>query len=160
MNKLQSQVREFHRTVLNQPSSPAPPALRTPVLRARLIAEEAIEAICGLVGGALAQSITYELMIKVLNDRAKKGKSGPNLIETIDGLGDLLVVSYGSFEDIGVDAEPFTDEIMRSNMDKVGGPIDEFGKQGKPPGWRDADIAGVLKSATEHDLVRRVMVEP
>jgi predicted HAD superfamily Cof-like phosphohydrolase len=146
MNRLQSQVREFHRTVLKQPHSPAAPELRTANLRARLIAEEAIETICGLVGGAQAQNIIHELIVQVLNQRAKKGKSGADLVEALDGLCDLAVVTYGTAEAIGVDLDPFTDEVMRSNMDKVGGPVDEHGKQGKPPGWRDADIKGVLTS--------------
>jgi len=151
MHKLQQQVRDFHREVLNQPHSPAVPQLRTPMLRARLIAEEAIEAICGLIGGAEAQNVIHELLIQVLNQRAKKGKIGPNLIEALDGLGDLAVVTYGSFEAIGVDAEPFTDEIMRSNMDKKGGHVDEHGKQHKPPGWRDADLVGVLERVMAED---------
>ncbi len=91
-----------------------------------------------------AQNVIYELLVKVLNDRAKKDKIGPNLVEALDGLSDLAVVTYGTAEAIGVDLDPFTDEVMRSNMDKVGGPIDEHGKMGKPPGWVDADIAGVL----------------
>ncbi len=144
MNKLQRMVREFHQTVVKQPYSPAPPMLRMPELRAMLIAEEAIETLCGLVGEAAAQSITHAMMVKVLQTRAQKRMAGANLEEALDGCGDLLVVTYGTFEAIGVDAEPFTDEIMRSNMAKVGGPVDEHGKMGKPPGWVDADIAGVL----------------
>jgi len=144
MNKLQRQVREFHKTVVKQPFSPAQPMLRMPELRSMLIGEEAFETICALVGEAAAQSIMQAMMIKVLQTRAQKRMAGADLVEAIDGCGDLLVVTYGTFEAIGVDAEPFTDEIMRSNMDKVGGPVDAHGKMGKPPGWRDADIAGVL----------------
>ncbi len=144
MNRLQSQVRDFHRTVLNQPSSPAEPMLRTPVLRARLIAEEAIETVCALLGGAEGQNVVHEMLHKVLQERARNKMEGPNLEEAIDGCIDTLVVTYGTLEAIGVDGEPFADEVMRSNMAKKNGPVDAHGKVGKPPGWTPPNIAGVL----------------
>ncbi len=149
MDKLQRQVRDFHRDVLKQPHGPAEPTLRMPELRAMLVAEEAIELVCALVGGAKGQTIVYEMLVKVLSDRAKAKMEGPNLVVAIDGIADTLVVAYGTAEAIGIDMEPFADEVMRSNMDKAGGPIDVNGKQGKPPGWRDADIAGVLDRLTK-----------
>lgn len=162
MDKLQRQVREFHQLVVKQPFSPAVPMLRMPDLRAMLVGEEAFETMCALVGEAQAQNIMHMMMVKVLQERARKKMYGASLVEAIDGCIDTLVVTYGTLEAIGVDGEPFADEIMRSNMDKVGGPVDEYGKMGKPPGWRDADIAGVLKkeiaAQEERDLVRRVMV--
>jgi predicted HAD superfamily Cof-like phosphohydrolase len=153
MDKLQRQVREFHQKVLNQPISPAAPELRDATLRARLIAEEAIETVCALVGGGTGQTVVQEMLIKVLSDRAKKKLSGPNLVEAIDGCIDTLVVTYGTLEAIGVDGEPFADEVMRSNFDKAGGPVDAFGKMGKPPGWRDADIEGVLKKVSFYNAL-------
>lgn len=146
MDKLQRQVREFHRDVVKQPYSPAEPMIRMGDLRARLVAEEAIELVCALVGGAKGQNIVHEMLHKVLQKRARNKMEGPNLIEALDGCGDTLVVTYGTFEAIGVDGEPFTDEIMRSNMAKLGGHVDEHGKQHKPPGWTPPDIAGVLAS--------------
>lgn len=154
MDKLQRQVREFHRDVLGQPYSPAEPMLRRPELRAMLLGEEAFETICALVGDAQAQTIMHAMIVKVLQERAKKKMTGPSIIEAIDGCVDTLVVAYGTLESIGVDGEPFADEVMRSNMDKLGGPIDANGKQGKPLGWRDADIKGVL------DKLQRATVEP
>ena len=74
----------------------------------------------------------------------RSGKLGPDLVEAIDGLCDIAVVTYGTAEDIGVDLEPFFDEVMRSNFAKVGGPVREDGKHLKPPGWTSPDIAGVL----------------
>lgn len=148
MDKLQRQVRQMHIEILNQPHSPAEPQIRTPELRARLIAEEAIETVCALVGGRAGQNIVHELLAKVLQDRAKNKMSGPDLKEAIDGCIDTLVVTYGTLEAIGVDGEPFADEVMRSNMAKKGGPVDAYGKIGKPEGWTPPDIAGVLANTS------------
>lgn len=144
MHKLQAQVRQMHREILNQPCSPAEPAIRCDELRARLIAEEAIETVYALVGCARGQTIVAAQMLAVLQERTKAGKTEPDLLEAIDGCADTLVVTYGTLEAIGVDGEPFTDEVMRSNMAKKGGPVDAGGKQLKPPGWTPPDIAGVL----------------
>lgn len=144
MHKLQSQVREMHREILDQPCSPAEPALRCVDLRARLIAEEAIETVYALVGCARGQTIVMGQMVSVLQERTRAGKTEPDLLEAIDGCADTLVVTYGTLEAIGVDGEPFTDEVMRSNMAKKGGPVDAGGKALKPPGWTPPDIAGVL----------------
>lgn len=144
MDKLQKQVREMHREILNQPCSPAEPALRCVDLRARLIAEEAIETVYALVGCARGQTVIMEQMISVLQERTRAGKTEPDLLEAIDGCADTLVVTYGTLEALGVDGEPFTDEVMRSNMAKKGGPVDAGGKALKPPGWAPPDIAGVL----------------
>jgi hypothetical protein len=45
MNRMQAQVREFHRVILSGPTSPAEPKFRNPELRARLVLEEAIETV-------------------------------------------------------------------------------------------------------------------
>ncbi len=41
----------------------------------------------------------------------------------------------------------FWDEVHRSNMAKVGGPIRGDGKRLKPEGWTPPDVAGVLAAA-------------
>lgn len=145
MWKAQEQVRDFHRAI-KQPHSPAEPKLRNQVLRARLILEEAIETVVGLLGARIAAEAVLEAMHKMA-DRMGNGEekyARPSLVETIDGLADTIVVCLGTAEDIGIDLEPFFDEVHRSNMAKVGGPIDATGKQLKPPGWVGPDIAGLL----------------
>jgi predicted HAD superfamily Cof-like phosphohydrolase len=149
MDKLQSQVRQMHIEVCHQPHSPAEPKLRMQELRALLIAEEAIETVCALVGGADGQTIVHEMLTKVLNSRVKANMEGPDLEEAIDGCIDTLVVVYGTLETIGVDGEPFADEVMRANMAKKGGPIDANGKIGKPEGWTPPDIKSVLKKCLD-----------
>lgn len=94
------------------------PQVRRPELRASLIEEEASETCAAMRGG--------------------------DLVESIDGLCDLLCVTYGAAVEFGVNLAPFWDEVHRTNMAKVGGPLREDGKRLKPPGWTPPDIAGVL----------------
>lgn len=141
----QAKVRELHKAY-GHPTAPAEPALRTPVLRAVLILEEAIETAIALVGVAKAQTLVHEKLVRVLEEHARSRRSSdPDLTEALDGCTDLLVVTYGTFEAIGVDAAPFFDEVHRANMAKIGGPRDATGKQLKPPGWSPPDIVGVLR---------------
>jgi predicted HAD superfamily Cof-like phosphohydrolase len=139
MHKPQQQVAELHREVVNAPTSPAEPKLRNPELRARLILEEAFETAVGLVGGYRATQLIGEQCREI--DPAAK----PDLVEAIDGCIDTLVVVYGTLEDIGVDAEPFFDEVHRANMAKRGGPMRADGKRLKPQGWKPPNIAGLLE---------------
>lgn len=154
MHKPQEQVRQFHREVLDQASSPAEPKFRNPQLRASLILEEAIETVVALVGSVKATELLVHAALEsdlltithdglAENDDPSTVKQ-PNLVEAIDGCIDTLVVTYGTLEDIGVDAEPFFDEVHRANMAKAGGPVRADGKRLKPPGWTPPDIAGVL----------------
>ncbi len=132
------------------PTSPADPGLRSQALRAALILEEAFETAVALVGAAAAQNIVHAQILTTLNKIAARKCSGePNLAEAIDGCMDVLVVTYGTMEVMGVDAEPFFDEVMRANMEKVGGPVREDGKILKPSGWSPPDITGVLRRMQE-----------
>jgi|SRR6267142_3374116 len=143
MDKSQRQVREFHKA-FDFPTSPAEPMLRTPELRANLIAEEAIETVIALVGTARAQTIVIGQLHQALQAATQAGETEPSLERAIDGLCDLKYVTDGMAEDIGIDLEPFSDEVHRSNMSKVGGTKREDGKLIKPATYSPPDIVGVL----------------
>ncbi len=149
MHKGQSQVREFHVMMGKQPTSPAEPAIRLGELRAKLILEEALETIEALVGSVSAYGLLRDATATLGQAAAKfadpKFGGDENLVEALDGVCDLLYVTYGCAEAIGVDIEPFFDEVHRSNMAKQGGAIREDGKYMKPPGWTAPDIAAVLE---------------
>lgn len=59
-------------------------------------------------------------------------------------LADLLYVVYGTFDQLGIDADAVFAEIHRANLAKAGGPVRADGKLLKPEGWQPADVAGVL----------------
>lgn len=119
-HSVQRDVEEFHRA-LDLPTHDTP-GIRRPELRAELIREEAAETVAAILCG--------------------------DLIQALDGCCDLLAVVYGTFAEFGVDAAPFWQEVHRTNMAKVGGPIRKDGKRLKPPGWTPPDLAGVLAAAT------------
>jgi predicted HAD superfamily Cof-like phosphohydrolase len=121
---IQSDVTDFHEA-FGIPIANSP-GIRRAELRAKLIEEEAKEA---------AAAIRAE-----------------DLVESIDGLCDLLCVVYGAALEFGIDLAPFWAEVHRPNMAKAGGPIREDGKVLKPEGWTRPDIAGVLARPEETDL--------
>ena len=119
--------------------------LREPMLRASLMLEEAMETACALVGASMAKALLSKIMLDIERKLAAGQMSDrPNIIEAIDGCIDTLVVTYGTLENIGVDAEPFWDEVHRANMAKTTGPVRADGKRMKPDGWVPPDIGGVL----------------
>lgn len=147
MHKPQDQVRDFHFRVVGGPTSPAEPALRDSRLRARLIAEEALEAMAGLVGSRAATRLARELCEEMDLERP----TDPDVAEVVDGLCDLIYVAYGTAEAVGVDLEPYFDEVHRTNMLKDGAvDVDGRGKKGgKPPGWTPPRIDEMLRAESE-----------
>lgn len=117
VNNQQAMVRQFHHHF--GCTIGHAPALRDIFLASELIQEEAEETINAILRG--------------------------DFIETIDGLCDLLYVTYGAGIRFGVDLEPFFAEVHKTNMAKVGGATREDGKILKPEGWQKPDIAGILE---------------
>lgn len=145
MNRWQYQVREFMRG-MGQPTSPAEPLLRDAELRARLILEEAVETAVALVGGERASLILEEYRRKVSWDQ-------PDIVEAVDGLCDLVYVTVGAAEAMGIDLSPHFEAVHTANMQKTIAVIDEHGKQGgKPPGWEapQKEIRRILEEQRTH----------
>lgn len=138
MHKPQHQVQQFHLAVAKQPTSPNIPAIRDGELRAALIIEEALETAAALVGCRRAAELVHE----ALSDMPTNAQ--PDLVAAIDGIVDTIYVAYGAAEALGIDLEPFYDEVHASNMAKANGKINAIGKLEKPADWTPPDIAGVL----------------
>lgn len=117
MNPMQQMVQDFHRKYDN-PSldNPELPDDATLVLRARLIVEEAGEFL--------------------------KAASHKDMIEMVDALCDILYVTFGTADVMGVDLEPFFNEVQRSNMTKEG--KDDSGKIQKGPNYSPPDLRSIL----------------
>lgn len=143
MSKLRDQVTAFHQAfgvpVLDRPQVPSEERVR---LRLNLIAEEFCELLeaCGCdidyLGDARRdiEDCIEEIWLKEAS-----------LPDIADALGDLDYVIEGTRLEFGIDGDPIADEIQRSNMAKVGGPVLPGGKIGKPADWTPPDIAGELK---------------
>jgi predicted HAD superfamily Cof-like phosphohydrolase len=137
---VQVDVEDFHRA-LGLPIGDTP-AVRRPELRAKLIMEEAAETAAALTG----RPTTYTLRTKADGSlmHTVEAPGGNPLVATLDGLCDILCVTYGTAVEAGCNLAPYWDEVHRSNMAKQGGPVREDGKQLKPPGWKPPDLAAVL----------------
>jgi HAD superfamily hydrolase (TIGR01509 family) len=126
-------IRQFHAAV--GPPMPSSPTLRDPdymALRQRLIEEE-YEEVTAVYQHLIAQQRAGEPLDPV-----------ESLTPLAHELADLLYVVYGALESCGVDADAVFAEVHRANLQKAGGPRREDGKILKPPGWRPADVRGVL----------------
>jgi len=120
MDKVQKGVQEFHEKYgCLTKYKPTMPDAQTRLLRARLIVEEAAEFMAAA--------------------------SNEDMVGMCDALADLLYVTYGTAVVMGVDMEPISDEVQRSNMTKDGGGQDSGGKIMKGPDFEDPDIVGVLR---------------
>jgi predicted HAD superfamily Cof-like phosphohydrolase len=118
MSPEQRMVKEFHAKYdLPRPAAPIMPSVKDRLRRARLISTEAAEFL----------------------EAADKG----DFVEMVDALADILVVTYGTAVEMGVDLEPVFAEVHRSNMSKNGG-LDSGGKVLKGPAFSPPDIAGAL----------------
>ena len=95
-----------------------------------------------------AESFPAELRIRLIEEEAAEfavaARAG-DLVGVLDALSDLLYVTYGAAVSLGVDIEPFFDEVHRSNMAKVGGTRRPDGKWLKPAGWQPPDLARILR---------------
>ena len=152
MEKLQKQVLEFHQAfdcVINhKPTAIDPHVAR---LRISLIEEEFNELIIALGFGRWGSGVIYN-----------NPNSPLDLVEVADALGDLLYVIHGTAVSCGIDLEPITDEIHRSNMSKVfpDGSVQrrEDGKILKPDNYSPANIEKLIQRQTDWWNFRRCSV--
>jgi predicted HAD superfamily Cof-like phosphohydrolase len=131
VNPWQKGVRDFH-VALDHPAPDKADASRVRrELRAALILEEALETVAAL-------GFRYiPLRMDKLDLRAVAEPDWPLVL---DGLCDLLYVTIGTAVELGIDLDPFFEEVHRANMAKVGGGYDANGKTRKPEGWQPPRI--------------------
>lgn len=148
MNTYQRMVEEFHQAT--DSTVGFDPDLRDNELRAKLILEEAVETAAAL-GFAVKAAMYYTPQLEAFkfDERNKvaefeKSYGLPDILDAIDGLADLLYVTFGSAVAWGIDLDPFFAEVHRANMDKLAGPKREDGKQLKPEGWKPPNIEKYL----------------
>lgn len=118
--QLTAMVREFMAMVKQEmPGSPVLPHHGICNLRMGLIAEELDEFLLAINAG--------------------------NVAGAVDALADLAYVVEGGFLAFGVNSAPILAEVHRSNMSKIGGGLDAYGKATKGPNYSPPDIAGELR---------------
>jgi predicted HAD superfamily Cof-like phosphohydrolase len=91
------------------------------------------------------RALRAELLLEELGE-ALFAMSTRNEIELADGLADLLYVTFGTFNQFAIPAEPVFAEVHRSNMTKSSGAADHNGDKGKTDSFSRADIRSVLNA--------------
>lgn len=112
MDKVQRQVREMMEALelpLPHQDSPGVDKLNYGLLR-RLVKEEAQEF----------DDAMRRLQVAMATDEIDYGKVVRAWADVIDGMCDLVVVVHNTSNAMGIDLEPFQDEVHRSNMAKKG----------------------------------------
>ena len=94
----------------------------------------------------------FKLYINLIEEEFKELKEAVNnndMLETLDALEDILVVTIGAIHSAGMDGEGGWKEVMRTNfakIDKDTGKVRkrEDGKVLKPQGWTAPDLEQFL----------------
>ena len=147
---IQSDIEDFMRAVgQGLPATPQSADPATLQLRIDLITEEFDEIIYALT---LLQSLDP----LHTPGQTSKATELALLAEVADGIADLVYVAIGTASALGIDMEPVWEEVQRSNMAKVSGPIREDGKRLKPEGWSPPQIERVIREqVAEADFADR-----
>ncbi len=130
------------------PSSPSMPSYDVRKLRARLIIEEAIEAVEALGFSIVCNGDRLHKSNIVLDD----GIVG-SLAQIAHECADVSVVTIGTLSACGIPDEPVLAEVDRANLSKVKGGIikDENGKVQKPKNFKPADVKSVIDNLTKSE---------
>ena len=95
----------------------------------------------------------YKLYINLIEEEFKELKealAAGDIVEQLDALEDILVVTIGAIHSAGMDGEGGWKEVMRTNfakIDKETGKVRkrEDGKVLKPVGWTPPELAPFVK---------------
>lgn len=150
MSKLRDQVMEFH-TAMGQPIGLFPrfPKDARVRLRAALVIEECLEMVEAMYLGTERMCNRLTVVRSMLKKIVEEDEVYSDLVALADSLADIDYVVEGTRLEFGIDGGPIADEVHRSNMAKVGGPISPMGKMLKPEGWKPPDIVGCLNEQIE-----------
>lgn len=129
------------------PKKPTIPDENTRILRGRLLMEEVWEHIEGLGLSVFAEDGSEVF----LNNLTFKNTKQPDLVEIIDGVGDIKVIVNGTANSCGVDLEEVDIAIYETNMAKFGpgGYMREDGKWIKPLLWQAPNILEILEKQSK-----------
>lgn len=135
----QKRVEMFMKLAFQEiPPLPIMPSAEIRKFRASMILEEALETIRGLGFRVEKGDLDGELTLE------ESGK--PDMIEIVDGCGDISVVTIGTLSAMGVSDKPVLEAIDLNNLEKFGpGSFRRAdGKWVKPATHQPPNIKGVL----------------
>lgn len=110
-------MKTFGQSVRYKPSMPDTPEER--LLRATLVLEEAIEFVEALGFEIFTFEKPNEDNEVSVNTWSLRPVALPDMIEAADAIADILVVTYGGANALGINADKALKEVHKSNMTKV-----------------------------------------
>lgn len=85
------------------------------------------------------------LYVDLIREEHCEFQDAKSLHEAVDGAIDLIWVTLGWLNAVGVNAAPIWESVRLANMTKVSGPIDpSTGKRLKPPGFKHPDVDALV----------------
>lgn len=127
----QKRVEELmHKARQEVPSKPTVPDMRTRILRAKLILEEAIETVTAL-GVDVVFHAPENSKLNQLHGLSFYDNGKPDLLEIADGCYDLRVVTTGTLSACGLDDEEGQLEVDNNNLMKFDNPKAYWREDGK-----------------------------
>jgi predicted HAD superfamily Cof-like phosphohydrolase len=86
-----------------------------------------------------------DLYMDLMAEEYQEFKDSETFPEAVDGAIDLIWVTLGWLNAVGVNASPIWEAVRLANMTKVSGPVcPDTGKRIKPPGFKHPDIAALI----------------
>lgn len=88
-----------------------------------------------------------ELRIALLREEVEEFVEAWELrdqVGMLDAIADIIFVANGAAVEMGVDLEPYHQEVLRTNLAKEGSTTDQIGKITKPVGWEPPRLAEIL----------------
>lgn len=104
---------------------------------------------CGQTTG-IEHPDQYLLYLGLIDEEVKELKDSTTRVDDVDALIDIIVVTIGALQSIGVDVEGAWKEVMATNFAKIDpetGKVRkrEDGKVLKPEGWTPPDLEKYLR---------------
>lgn len=89
--------------------------------------------------------LRYSLIDEEVNKELLPAMERGDLEKIADGIVDSIVVLIGAAHTYGITLGPIWEEVLKTNMAKIGGPKDPVtGKTMKPEGWEPPRIKEIL----------------
>ncbi len=87
----------------------------------------------------------YQLYCNLIQEEFDELVASDNIVDDLDALIDILVVTIGAIHSLGADAQGAWQEVMRSNLSKIDSETGmvkkrEDGKILKPEGWTPPNL--------------------
>lgn len=101
----------------------------------------------------------YKMYCDLIREEFDELCDSTTVVDDLDALIDIMVVTIGALHSLGVDAEGAWQEVMRSNMAKVDpatGKVRkrEDGKILKPPGWQPPVLDPYIRVSTGRNSIK------